>query len=165
MAEPVEAGRGTIETPLGVVNYVVNQADHAYLDASGRSEPLVVNRVPYKVSLHLFLIDGAWKVKNYQDLYMSRADRYDAGDASFSAREKTQKILTDAWNEFMKDRQDLLLQGEIHALTDHLQRAEEEFTVLDGKLREARQDIEATQNRLRELGYFGPNKQDWTSRF
>lgn len=163
-----EAAEGILETELGAVKYIVNAADHVYLDAGDAyhdNNYLSINRVPYKVSLHLHLIDGVWKVKNYQDLYMSRRGSVGGRNYTDAAYSKALEVLTQAWSDFIVEHPQLMVAGEIFELTREVVRAEEEISKFQEELQGANARREIAIHRLRELGYHGPNKQDWSARF
>lgn len=167
MADLPEAAEGILETELGPVKYIVNQGDHVYLDAGDTAHDknyLLINRVPYKVSLHLHLVDGVWKLRDHHDLYMSRPGAF-GRTSTASADKKALEALTEAWSEFIAQQPALLAVGEIHALTRRVQADEAEIETLVEKLRLAEADRDGAVARLRELGYHGPNKQDWSARY
>lgn len=165
MAELPEAAEGFLQTELGMVKYTVNEANHVYLDSrdTAGSGSLLINRVPYSVSMHLYLIDGVWKLKDYNGLWMSRRNSY-GRDYTNAAYTKAQEVLIEVWNEFISQNPQLLTTGEVYSLVRELERTDEEIRKYEGELEGAHARRELAMKRLHELGYYGPNKQDWSSR-
>ena len=141
----MDSETGELETPLGTMYYAITQGNHVFLAAGGSEKlpPLVVNRVPYSVSLHLHLQpDGAWASRESYDLHMSRKDTF--GDASRAAKDKAYEGIRPAWEEFIAGNQALLVDAEGRFLNNEIGKAEEEIE----KARDALEKLEAQREGL-----------------
>lgn len=144
---------GDLETPFGVMRYTITEWEHVYLSAGGsdRLPPLVVNRVPYHVSLHLFLQpDKTWVQKDWHDLHMSRKDSM--GDASRAARDKAYEGIREAWEEFIAGNAALLPEAERRHLNNEIRGKEEEVEKAQAALRSLETDLSDLLRREEDLG-------------
>lgn len=112
---------GKLDTPLGIMDYHITCADHVYISCSDST--IKVNKVEYKVGCHLFLVNGVWTAKKNStgnfEIYMTRPLNYSQG-ASYPAIKKTAEILTKSWNDFISNRQHLLLSAKRNDLKAHI---------------------------------------------
>jgi len=138
---------GVIETPFGPMKYAITQGNHVFLSAGGSSdrlEPLVINRVPYYVNSHLYLqVDGTWARKDWHDPYMSRTDRT-LQEPSRAARDKAYEGIKEAWQGFIGENQQLLVEAERRFLNNEIGKAEEEIE----KARDALDKLEGQREAL-----------------
>jgi pyrroloquinoline quinone (PQQ) biosynthesis protein C len=162
---------GELETPFGPMGFAITQGDHVHI-STDQSENVVVNRVPYSISLHLHRQpDGTWTRKDSRDPYMSKAGTMH--EYTFSAQEKAYQGIRQAWEEFIARHQDALLEAERGHLNNEIMRADEEVEKAQKTLAEeerkrsellAREKAlwETLSGRIKRGGY--PTPTDWSPR-
>lgn len=126
-----------LDTPLGRVSYSVLSGTCVALENVGQ---LVVNRVAMRYfSMTLRLIDGEWKLRNYQDLNLKK-DTYDTkDDASPAARDKVKAVMTDLIINCVTPEQ--LRIAERDCLTKAIAIADKDIAELEKKLAEKRERV------------------------
>ena len=86
-----------IETPAGKIRLAFTGDNHVYCDAeiSNGDGGVTINGVLYGASVHLYLNDGKWDVKDYQCLHGTRANwigSYNASQMTAPARRKFKEL-------------------------------------------------------------------------
>jgi len=146
MSKP-EPPRGILETPLGSVNFVMTQGDHVFLHTESRNnETIIIRGIPYHVSYHCHLVDGAWTAKDYHDPYLSRKDCLNK-EPSQPARNTAREVLAKAWAEYVAKHPALPRQAERARLAHDAEQLEGELTELENKAAAKRKELAAVKQR------------------
>jgi len=145
-----ELPHGTLETPIGTVNYTLTQASHVYLYTEGsKGQAVTIRGIPYHVAFHCHLIDGAWQRKDWNEPYLSRKDCYK--EASQPARKTAAEVLATAWTEYFVAHPTLSRQAERAKAANEVAILAEELANLEQKARAKRAELESARNRLAGL--------------
>jgi hypothetical protein len=122
---------GELNSPkLGTVRYALTDANHVYIHTKELNVgPLLTYRGnEYYLGLHLYRdTSGNWGTQSYTDCHVARWQ----GKVSSAAQKAIQAAATEAWVEFIKDKNDLRRQANIGSLGRDISR-------LDDKIVEAR---------------------------
>ncbi len=142
---------GTVALSFGNVQYAWTEAAHVHISTSNGNY-VNVRGVEYHIGLHLYLIEGEWKLRDYRELYISRPshDKHYNKPASESARKHVIEQCTAFWMGFVAGNPMLGHKAERSHLQDNVERLEEEIieieSTLDAKrtlLRMAMDNLEA----------------------
>jgi len=145
----IEAPRGTLETPIGTVNFAMTEAAHVYLNSDGNKGQLVTIRgIPYHVSYHVHLVDGQWTAKDFHDPYLNRKDSYK--EASQPARNTAREVLAKAWTEYLAAHPDLSRQAEQVKAAHEVAQLKSELADLESKAAAKRRELDAAKKRQSE---------------
>jgi hypothetical protein len=144
MSEPP---RGILQTPIGLVNFVMTEANHVFLHTdSGKREAVTIRGIPYHCSYHCQLIDGAWQRKDWHDPYLSRKDKY--AEASQAARKTAAEVLSKAWTEYLTAHPDLGRAAELAKAENEVEKLAGELADLQEKVQAKRAELTAAKKRL-----------------
>lgn len=142
-AEPVN---GQFDTPFGPMDFALTSGSHVHISAGSsydQSPKIIVNNIPYHVSLHLALNDDGWHPQ--LEIYMTREV---GNDASTPARRKAKAGIMEAWAAFADEQ--LLIEGELRHLNNEIGKAEEDIGELKHKIDKRNQDIQGLLGREQE---------------
>ena len=125
---------GKIQTSLGEIEYALTTADHVCLTTSD----IVVNTVPHKAMLLLYRAKGGgWSLRDYTGLAVYRLDN--GKDPSGAARDKIQKVFTDAWANTITE--DLRVEAERDHLIDQIAESEAIIATKEEEIRDEKNTL------------------------
>ncbi len=126
---------GDAELTFGKVQYAWTEAAHVHISTSNGSY-VTVRGVQYHIGLHLFLIDGVWRIRDRHDLYTNRSivDRNYNKPVSDSARKVILEQCTAFWLGFVSANPTLGNVAERVHLQANLDRLDEDIIELQGKI-------------------------------
>ena len=128
MSEPT----GTLATPIGVVRYIMTQADHVFLHTeSATDEAVTIRQIRYHLSFHCYLVNGQWTAKERQEPYLSRKDRY--SEASRAARDTALETLSKAWTSYLSEHPSLTRKAALARATSNVEKLTSELDDLKEK--------------------------------
>ncbi len=90
---------GNLDTSIGTVVFQMTDPGHVHLGTRDDTA-IVVRQIPYHLSCHLRLVDGAWTTWGASDPYLSRKDT-SAQEPSKAARKATSEALIAAWTAYL----------------------------------------------------------------
>jgi len=143
----IEPPRGTLETPLGPVNFTMTEATHVFLHTESRNDEVITIRgIPYHVSYHCHLVDGRWTAKDYNNPYLSRKDHYNK-EASLPARNTAREVLAKAWTEYLAAHPKLSRQAAQAKAAHEVKQLQSELADLESNAAAKRNELSAAKKR------------------
>jgi hypothetical protein len=138
---------GNLTSDIGELKFTMTSANHVYIEA----DATVVNRVLYRVTCHVHLIDGEWKLRDYRELYMRRQGSHD--DPSPAARKKAVAAILAAWAAYVASASfaTVATAAERGHLEKAIERANEEIKELEAKLTLAKANRATLKSKLEDL--------------
>lgn len=145
----IEPPRGTLDTPIGTVNFTMTEASHVYLNSDGNhGQAVTIRGIPYHVGYHCHLVDGKWTAKDYHDPYLNRKDCYK--EASQAARNTAREVLAKAWTEYLAAHPELSRQAEQAKAAHEVAQLESELADLESKAAAKRGELAAAKKQQAE---------------
>lgn len=125
----------TVALSFGNVQYAWTEAKHVHISTSNGNY-IAVRGVEYHIGLHLFLIDGQWKLRNFHDLYAARpsSSKHYNKPVSESARKVIIEQCTAFWIGFVSAHPMLGHKAERSSLQGNVDRLEEEIIEIESQL-------------------------------
>ncbi len=130
---------GTVALSFGNVQYAWTEAAHVHISTSNGNY-INVRGVEYHIGVHLHLIDGEWKLRDYHELYASRPSNNKNWNkpVSDSARKVILEQCTAFWTGFVSAHPMLGHKAERSKLQGNVERLEEEIIELQSTLESKR---------------------------
>ena len=142
----IEPPRGTLDTPIGTVNFTMTEASHVYLCSEGsKGQAVTIRGISYHVSYHCHLVAGKWTAKDWHDPYLNRKDCYK--EASQPARNTAREVLANAWTEYLAARPELGRQAEQAKAAHEVAQLESELADLESNAAAKRGELAAARKR------------------
>lgn len=142
-----------MDTPFGQVDVIVRSGSEVTLKAGDPHDTnprgIVVNRVPYRLSLRLLRGEAGWWARSTDCL--ARLDRERDNKASAAAERRVERELVALVNKWAGGHGGALVEGERANLREWLARADESVRIAQERLREAEADRAEWQARLDAL--------------
>lgn len=125
----------------------MTSGDHVHIECDNA----IINRVTYRVSSHVHLIDGEWKMRDYRELYMSRRGSHEG--PTNAARNRAAEIILSAWAAFRATPEFKVVAkaAELGYLEARLKSADETIVDCEKKLQEARAERAKLRAKLKAL--------------
>ena len=143
----IEPPRGTLQTPLGPVNFAMTEAAHVFLHTESRNhEAIIIRGIPYHVSYHCHLVDGQWTAEDYNNPYLSRKDRF-SKEASQPARKTAREVLAKAWADHLAAHPQLSRQAEQAKAAREVAQLDSELADMESKAAAKRKELSAAKKR------------------